>query len=41
MNNPLYDNKCIDMDKIDRHLKALQQNDVSLEDSTLNNDNHS
>ena len=41
MNNPLYDNICIDMDKIDRHLKTLQQNDVSLEDSTLNNDNHS
>ena len=41
MNNPLYDNICIDIDKIDRHLKTLQQNDVNLEDSTLNNDNHS
>ena len=41
MNNPLYDNICIDIDKIDRHLKTLQQNDVNLDDSTLNNDNHS
>ncbi|XP_068758167.1 uncharacterized protein [Montipora capricornis] len=41
MNNPLYDNICIDMNKIDRHLTVLQQNDVSLEDSILNNDNHS
>ena len=40
MNNPLYDNICIDIDKIDRHLKTLQQNDVNLDDSTLNNDNH-
>ena len=41
MNNPLYDNICIDIDKIGRHLKTLQQNDVNLDDSTLNNDNHS
>ena len=41
MNNPLYDNICIHIDKIDRHLKTLQQNDVNLDDSTLNNDNHS
>ena len=41
MNNPLYDNICIDIDKIDRHLKTLQQDDVNLEDSSLNNDNHS
>ena len=41
MNNPLYDNICVDIDKIDRHLKTLQQIDVNLDDSTLNNDNHS
>lgn len=41
MNNPLYDNICIDIDNIDKHLETLQQNDVSLEDSALNNDNHS
>ena len=41
MNNPLHDNICIDIDNIDNHLKTLQQNDVSLEDSALNNDNHS
>ena len=26
---------------VDKHLKTLQQNDVSSEDSALNNDNHS
>ena len=40
MNNSLYDNICIDIDKIDRHLKILQQNDNNSNDSTLNNDNH-
>lgn len=42
INNPLYDNIiCIDIDNIDKHLKTLQQNYVSSEDSALNNDIHS
>ena len=41
INNSLYNNICIDIDNVDKHLKTLQQHDVSLEDSALNSDNHS